>query len=82
VGGYAVVFHAQPRFTKDIDLFIKAESANAQATFAALADFGAPLQDIRPGDFAEPGSFFRFRPDPHGFDILPDIPGVDFDAAW
>jgi len=28
VGGYAVIFHAQPRFTKDIDLFIKAPPAN------------------------------------------------------
>jgi hypothetical protein len=44
VGGYAVIFHAQPRFTKDIDLFIKADPANAQATYAALAAFGAPLQ--------------------------------------
>ena len=82
VGGYAVIFHAQPRFTKDIDLFIKADPANAQATYAALAEFGAPLQGIRPEDFADRGSFFRFGRDPHGFDILPDIPGVDFDAAW
>jgi hypothetical protein len=82
VGGYAVIFHAQPRFTKDIDLFIKADPANGQATWAALADFGAALQGIRPEDFAERGTFFRFGHDPHGFDILPDIPGVDFDAAW
>ncbi len=82
VGGYAVIFHAQPRFTKDIDLFIKADPANAQATYAALAEFGATLQGIRPEDFAERGSFFRFGRDPRGFDILPDIPGVDFDAAW
>jgi len=82
VGGYAVIFHAQPRFTRDIDLFIKADSANAQATYAALAAFGAPLEGLRPEDFAEPGSFFRFGRDPHGFDILPDIPGVDFEAAW
>ena len=46
VGGYAVVFHAQPRFTRDIDLFIKADAANAQATYAALAEFGVPLQSI------------------------------------
>jgi hypothetical protein len=77
-----VIYHSQPRFTKDIDLFIKADPANAQATFAALAAFGAQLQDIRPEDFAEPGSFFRFGHDPHGFDILPDIPGVDFEEAW
>ncbi len=82
VGGYAVIFHAQPRFTRDIDFFIKADPGNAQATYAALAKFGAPLQDFRPEDFAEPGSFFRFGQDPHGFDILLDIPGVDFDAAW
>jgi hypothetical protein len=82
VGGYAVIFHAQPRFTRDIDFFIKADPANAQATYDALAEFGAPLQDIRPEDFANRGSFFRFGRDPHGFDILPDIPGVDFDAAW
>jgi hypothetical protein len=82
VGGYAVIFHSQPRFTKDIDFFIKADPANAQATYAALAEFGASLQDIRPEDFAERGSFFRFGRDPHGFAILPDIPGVDFDAAW
>jgi hypothetical protein len=80
VGGYAVIFHAQPRFTRDIDFFIKADRANAQATYAA--EFGAPLQGIRPEDFAERGSFFRFGRDPRGFDILPDIPGVDFDAAW
>jgi hypothetical protein len=82
VGGYAVIYHAQPRFTKDIDLFIKADPANAQAIYAALASFGAPLEGIRPEEFAEPGSFFRFGHDPHGFDILPEIPGVDFEAAW
>lgn len=82
VGGYAVAFHAQPRATKDIDLFIKAEPANARAAYAALGQFGAPLQNIRAEDLAEPGSFIRFGRDPRGIDILPDIPDVDFDAAW
>jgi hypothetical protein len=83
VGGYAVIFHAQPRFTKDIDLFIKADRANAQATYAALTEFfGAPPPNVRPEDFTDGSSFFRFGRDPHGIDILPDIPGVDFDAAW
>lgn len=63
VGGYAVIFHAQPRFTKDIAIFIKADPANAQATFAALAAFGAALEAVRPEDFTERGSFsFRTRP--------------------
>jgi hypothetical protein len=82
VGGFAVIYHSQPRYTKDMDLFIKADSTNAQATYAALAEFGAPLEGIRPDDFTDRNSFFRFGRDPKGFDILPAIPGVDFDAAW
>jgi hypothetical protein len=82
VGGYAVIFHSQPRATKDIDLFIKADAANAQATYAALSQFGAPLQDTHPEEFADRTTFFRFGYDPGAVDILPEIPGVDFDAAW
>lgn len=82
VGGFAVIFHSQPRFTKDIDLFIKADPANAHATYAALAQFGVPLGGVRPEDFADRSCFFRFGQEPWGIDILPHIPGVDFDAAW
>jgi len=32
-GGYAVSFHAQPRFTKDIDTFVKADLDNARAVW-------------------------------------------------
>lgn len=64
-----------------MDLFIQADLANAEAIYAALAEFGAPLQGIRPEDFTDRNSFYRFGRDPRGFDILPSIPGVDFDAA-
>ena len=30
VGCFAVIYHSQPRFTKDMDLFIKADPANAR----------------------------------------------------
>jgi len=82
VGGFAVIFHAQPRFTKDLDLLIKADPENARATFAALSAFGAALKGLTPDDFTQRASFFRFGRDPRGFDILPDIPGIEFDAAW
>jgi len=82
VGGFAVIYHSQPRFTKHMDLFIKADLENAEVTDKALAAFGASLGGIRPEDFTDRNSFFRFGRDPKGFDILPAIPGVDFDAAW
>ncbi len=66
-----------------MDLFIQADPENAKATYAALADFGAPLQGIRAEDFTDRNSFYRFGREPKGFDILPSIPGVEsvVDAA-
>lgn len=82
VGGYAVILHAQPRATKDIDLLVKADPFNAHLIYSALAEFGMPLNDVRPEDFAKPGTFFRFGFEPRAVDILLDIPGIDFEAAW
>ncbi len=82
VGGFAVIYHSQPRFTKGMDLFIKADPENAKAAYAAPAEFGAPLQGIRPEDFTDRNSFFRLGRDPKEFLILPAIPGVNFDSAW
>ena len=82
IGGYAVSLHAQPRATKDLDVFTKADPANAQAIYAALAAFGAPVENIRVEDLADRRSFIRFGHEPLAVDIHSDIPGVDFDAAW
>ena len=82
VGAYAVSIHAQPRATKDLDILVKADAENAEAVFAALAQFGAPLQGLTAADFAERGPFFRMGREPVGVDILTEIPGVEFDAAW
>src|ERR1700735_5112634 len=82
VGGYAVSFYAQPRATKDIDLFIRADPDNAKAVYAALAAFGAPIKSISADDLANPLQFLRFGREPLAVDIMPGIDGVDFDMAW
>ncbi len=82
VDGYAVSYHAQPRATKDLDLFVKADPANARAIFAALNSFGAPLQDFTVEDLADATKFIRFGREPVAIDVLPAIDGVNFDEAW
>ena len=82
VGAYAVSIHAQPRATKDLDILVKPDAENAEALYAALAKFGAPLEGLTPADFAGQGPFFRIGHEPLGVDILTEIPGVEFDAAW
>ena len=82
VGAYAVSIYAQPRATKDLDILVRPDAKNAQALYAALAKFGAPLEGLTPTDFASPGPFLRIGHEPLGLDILTEIPGVDFDSAW
>jgi len=82
VGAYAVAIHAQPRATKDLDILVKPDAENARSLFAALSQFGAPLEGLSATDFAEPGPFLRMGREPVGVDILTSIPGVEFDPAW
>ena len=53
VGGYAMMVHTEPRYTKDLDLWVEPVESNAQKLFSALAEFGAPTKDIHPRDFTE-----------------------------
>lgn len=58
VGAYAVAEHGRPRATKDIDLWIEANSENASRVMSALREFGAPLGDLRAEDLASVGQGF------------------------
>ena len=81
-GGYAVMIHSEPRYTKDLDLWVDRSPQNAESVFAALARFGAPLKGIQPSDFTEPEVFYQVGIEPLRIDILTSIPGLDFAGAW
>jgi len=82
VGGYAVMVHTEPRYTKDLDLWIEPIEANAQGLLAALSRFGAPTKDVRAEDFTEPEVFFQIGVEPVRVDIMTSVPGLDFGPAW
>lgn len=82
IGGYALVQYAEPRYTKDLDLWISADATNAQAVYRALREFGAPLADLTEADFAQEGYFYQMGVPPVRVDILMGIPGVVFAEAW
>jgi hypothetical protein len=81
VGAHALGVHAEPRATKDLDLFIRSDAQNADAVFKALAEFGAPLTGLTSADFAD-GTTFQIGQPPERIDILQAIDGVAFDEAW
>jgi len=82
IGGYAFMRYAEPRFTKDLDLWVAVTGANATAVFTALKDFGAPLTGLTESDFQEEGYFYQMGRAPLRVDIFMSIPGVRFDDAW
>jgi len=82
IGGWAVSIHAQPRATKDMDIFVSPEPANIDAVYEALIRFGAPLKNMDKSQFLEPGTFFRIGAPPCQIEIFPEIPGVQFEACW
>src|ERR1035437_7245474 len=79
VGGYAVMASTEPRYTKELDVWIEPVDPNAQRLFVALAQFGAPTKDIRPSDFIEPDTFFQIGIEPVRIDIMTSVPGLDSD---
>lgn len=81
VGAHAVMKYSEPRFTKDLDIWVEASPANANNVFSALREFGAPLAKLTEDDFAADGFFQIGRP-PVRIDILMSIDGVDFANAW
>lgn len=82
VGGYAVMKYTEPRYTKDLDIWIECSSVNALAVFEALREFGAPLRDIRHEDFAVEGVIYQMGRPPVRVDVLTSLEGVRFDEAW
>ena len=68
VGGYAVAFHAQPRFTTGLDVWTDPDPVNATLVFEALRRFGAPLHELTATDLGRPGTIFQMGVPPNRID--------------
>lgn len=82
VGGQAFGFHAQPRYTKDSDVFVNPDPENARRVYRALAAFGAPLENLTVEDLSKEDVVFQIGIEPNRIDVLTAIDGVPFDRAW
>ena len=78
IGGLAFIYHAKPRYTKDMDLWIGPDPENVDRANRALAAFGSPhlLEGGRPEEILQLGVA------PNRIDLLQDTGGLDFDGAW
>lgn len=82
IGGFALGVYAQPRATKDLDLFIRSDARNSAAAFKALAEYGAPLHGLTIKDLQDTSTGLQIGVPPNRIDILQKIDGVTFEEAW
>src|SRR5215510_780314 len=81
VGAHAVVYHARPRATKDLDVFIEPTAA-ARKVLAALKVFLGSDLGYSADDLCDRESFIQIGVAPVRID-LSDLKGrLDFATAW
>lgn len=81
VGGYALAFHGAPRYTGDIDVFVKPEKKNAQNIMQALDDFGFGDLEVCAKDFSVPNMVVQLGVQPVRVDFITSLSGVDWQSA-
>jgi len=81
VGGYALAFHGAPRFTGDMDLFVRPVLENARRILTALNEFGFGSLDLSENDFTTPGKVIQLGVPPIRIDIITSISGLSWEKA-
>jgi len=81
VGGYALAAHGHPRYTGDIDFWVRSSDANLLRLLDVLGDFGFGSLGLGVTDFAE-DTVVQLGQPPRRIDLLTGIDGVSFDACF
>ncbi len=82
VGGFAYSYHAEPRYTKDIDLLVEATEENGAKVRAAIAEFWGMKPEIDPADFIRRDAVIQLGLEPVRIDIITSCAGIEFQSAW
>jgi hypothetical protein len=82
VGGHAVAFHGYPRFTGDMDFFVRPSAENAARLLDVLRSFGFDRPEELESTFTQIGKVVQIGRPPNRIDLLTGISGVDFDEAF
>jgi hypothetical protein len=84
VGGFAAMKYGEPRYTKDLDVWVHNSAENSRRVVDALKKFGAPIDHdgITQHTFAEKKVVYQIGIAPVRIDILTEITAVEFSDAW
>ncbi len=81
VGGWALIFHGSPRFTGDLDLWVRPEVDNAARILKALDEFGFGSLGLTIEDFSISDRVVQLGFTPVRVDIMTSLTGVTWNDA-
>lgn len=81
VGAYALAYHGSPRFTGDIDIFVRPSHDNAAKVISALDHFGFGSLNLTIDDFQKPDSVVQLGVPPVRIDIITSLTGLTWEEA-
>jgi hypothetical protein len=82
VGAVALAYHGLPRYTGDLDIWVRSSQENARRIETALAVFGFAALGLSAADFVDSYQVIQLGVAPTRIDLLTSITGVSFDEAW
>lgn len=82
VGGHALAFHGAPRYTGDIDIYVRPDPANASRIIAALDEFGFGSVGLTAADFEEIDQVVQLGVPPVRVDLITSLTGVGWEEAF
>ena len=82
IGSFALSYYAEPRYTKDIDIFIDSTTSNADRLMMAVREFGFTDIELGSGDFLESDQVIQLGIAPLRIDLLTSLKGLPFADAW
>ena len=74
--------HGQPRYTGDLNLWLRVTPGNVERVLRALADFRFGSVGLSAADFMQPEAVIQLGYPPGRIDLLTHVDGVDFDACF
>lgn len=77
-----MAYHGYPRYTGDIDIFIRRSPENAARVASVLDSFGFGGLGADADTFLKPDRVVQLGRPPNRIDGLTWISGVDFEDAW
>lgn len=82
VGAHALAVHGRPRYTGDLDIWVRPAPENLARLIKALDAFGFASLGVSAADFMAPQAMVQLGYPPVRIDLLTSIDGVTFEDSF